>query len=224
MSIPASVIAKMAALGLNESQAEAVAAMLSAVEAATREEVNAVVEKGKEKARARLQRWREKNGNVSKRFTTSGNGLRGDERVEDNLQTKNQAGQEEKKERTAPAARAFADFWAIYPHKVGKRDAEKAFASALQRASLEAILAGVRRYAAKTDDRPWCNPSTFLNQNRWEDEPAVPMPRSQAHSPPERTVSQALAEMAAGTWTGPKDTRQNEPTLIDITSYSRFAR
>jgi hypothetical protein len=28
------------------------------------------------------------------------------------------------------------------------------------------------RYAAKTDDRPWCNPETWINQGRWEDRPA----------------------------------------------------
>lgn len=77
----------------------------------------------------------------------------------------------------------FADFWTIYPNKVGKRDAEKAFAKARQRADLETILAGLRRYAAKTDDRPWCNPATWLNQDRWDDAPAAAPPR-QATSPP----------------------------------------
>jgi len=67
----------------------------------------------------------------------------------------------------------FDQFWAIYPNRVGKRDAEKAFTKATGRASLETILAGLRRYVAKTDDRPWCNPATWLNQDRWEDAPAT---------------------------------------------------
>jgi hypothetical protein len=29
-----------------------------------------------------------------------------------------------------------------------------------------------RRYIGKTDDRPWCNPATWLNQERWADQPA----------------------------------------------------
>lgn len=78
----------------------------------------------------------------------------------------------------------FAEFWTLFPNKVGKRDAEKAFAAALRRAPFEAIMAGLRRYVAKTDDRPWCNPTTFLNQDRWEDQPAEAQPRSQA--PPKR--------------------------------------
>lgn len=82
-------------------------------------------------------------------------------------------------------ARAFDQFWTIFPNKVGKRDAEKAFAKAVKRASLEAILAGVRRYAAKTDDRPWCNPATFLNQDRWGDQPAA-APQQRSASPPNR--------------------------------------
>jgi hypothetical protein len=48
------------------------------------------------------------------------------------------------------------------------------------------LLAGVRRYiATKPEDHPWCNPATWLNQGRWEDEPAgsaepVPVYRSKA--------------------------------------------
>jgi hypothetical protein len=100
------------------------------------------------------------------------------------------------KEKTTPipissvggaGAGEFDRFWADFPNKVGKRDAAKAFVGARQRADFETILAGVRRYSAKTDDRPWCNPSTFLNQDRWADDPAAPiatLPRSGA--PPNR--------------------------------------
>ncbi|MGN8023011.1 hypothetical protein ACTJJ7_20090 [Phyllobacterium sp. 22229] len=78
----------------------------------------------------------------------------------------------------------FEAFWAKYPHKVGKRDAEKAFSQAIRRDSLDAIMAGLERYARKTDDRPWCNPSTFLNQDRWADAPAVVAPHRSGTSPP----------------------------------------
>lgn len=84
------------------------------------------------------------------------------------------------------------EFWAIYPHKVGKPVAIKAFVKARQRAGLDEILAGLRRYAAKVDDRPWCNPSTWLNQDRWNDTPAV-QPLRQSQAPPrERTVLDAV--------------------------------
>jgi hypothetical protein len=69
------------------------------------------------------------------------------------------------------AAEAFSRFWALWPHKVGKPAAASAFRKVACEA--DAIIAGVERYVRdKPPDRPWLNPSTFLNQCRWEDEPA----------------------------------------------------
>lgn len=79
-----------------------------------------------------------------------------------------EATQEEK------ACGKFAEFWKIYPHKVGKKDAEKSFAKALKTVDFTRLIAAVRVYGAKTDDRPWCNPATWLNQGRWDDQPAEP--------------------------------------------------
>lgn len=67
----------------------------------------------------------------------------------------------------------FEKFWAVFPSKVGKLAAKSAFAKARRRVDFETIMAAVERYARKTDDRPWCNPATWLNQGRWEDEPAA---------------------------------------------------
>jgi len=67
---------------------------------------------------------------------------------------------------------AFIQFWTSYPSKIGKRDAESAFAEASQRVSFEVMMAGLRKYVNKADDRAWCNPSTWLCGDRWEDEPA----------------------------------------------------
>lgn len=130
----------------------------------------------------------------------------------DNLKTKNQAGEKGKEEKSAPAALpSFPDFWSLYPNKVGKRDAETAFLKALKRADIETILAGLRLYAAKADDRPWCNPATWLNQDRWEDAPAV-APTRQANAPPGRRQNavEALASLRSRE-------RQNEPSgpIID---------
>lgn len=77
----------------------------------------------------------------------------------------------------------FDEFWSIYPHKIGKPKAREAFLKARKRAGFDVIMAGLRAYVAKTDDRPWCNPATWLNQDRWEDIPA-PMPQRQAAAPP----------------------------------------
>lgn len=88
-----------------------------------------------------------------------------------------------------------AEFWPAYPNKVGKPDALKAFLRARQRAPLDSIMAGLDAYRRKTDDRPWCNPSTFLNQDRWNDQPA---PRPQAQAPPSRepTFAEFLRDKA----------------------------
>lgn len=88
----------------------------------------------------------------------------------------------------------FETFWAKYPHKVGKRDAERAFSQAIRRDSLDAIMVGLERYARKTDDRPWCNPSTFLNQDRWADAPAVVAPHRGGTSPPQQKRQKSVVD------------------------------
>jgi hypothetical protein len=66
---------------------------------------------------------------------------------------------------------AFARFWGAWPNKVGKPAAERAFRKVA--GEVEDILAGVERYVrTKSADRPWLNPATFINQRRWEDQPA----------------------------------------------------
>lgn len=115
----------------------------------------------------------------------------------------------------------FDEFWSLYPNKVGKRDAEKAFVKALKRASLTAILTGLRRYVAKTDDRPWCNPATWLNQDRWADEPAAPPPRRATDPPRERTVSDVLGDIAAGKWPIQEHTHEPDFLTIDASLSSR---
>lgn len=111
--------------------------------------------------------------------------------------------------------RAFDQFWSIYPNKVGKRDAEKSFLKALKRANLETILAGLRRYVAKTDDRPWCNPSTWLNQDRWGDAPAVaPQLRSTAPPGRPRTVAElALHRLETGQTTYEPPDKSDRPLV-----------
>lgn len=75
-------------------------------------------------------------------------------------------------------------FWPAYPNKIGKHGrngAMQAFVKARERASLEAILAGLQAYATKMDDRPWCVPATWLNQDRWLDEPAPARPAGRSN-------------------------------------------
>jgi hypothetical protein len=69
----------------------------------------------------------------------------------------------------------FAKFWQAYPHKVGKRDAANCWKRVIKSGivGIDDLMSGLARYAAKTDDRPWCNPATWLNGGRWDDQPAV---------------------------------------------------
>ncbi|AMM84773.1 hypothetical protein AZF01_10735 [Martelella sp. AD-3] len=49
---------------------------------------------------------------------------------------------------------------------------------------------GLKRYVAKRDDRPWCNLSTWLNQDRWTDRPAA----APARAPPSPSGRQSRSE------------------------------
>jgi uncharacterized protein YdaU (DUF1376 family) len=72
-----------------------------------------------------------------------------------------------------PLPGEFDEFWKAYPHKIGKGAAEKAFPKARKEAEQTKIMAGLQAYIeSKPPDRPWCNPATWLNQSRWEDQPA----------------------------------------------------
>ena len=79
-----------------------------------------------------------------------------------------------REETRARRAWPFDEFWKVFPNKVGKQAAEKSFAKVERSGtvSFDDLIAALRRYAGKTDDRPWCNPTTWLNQGRWTDQPA----------------------------------------------------
>jgi hypothetical protein len=66
----------------------------------------------------------------------------------------------------------FEDFWGVYPRKIGKGAARKAYRNALKRASEAEILAGAKAYAAsKPDPKYTAHATTWLNADRWLDEP-----------------------------------------------------
>lgn len=91
--------------------------------------------------------------------------------------------------------REFSDWYADYPHKVGRAQALKAFKSVRRRnaATLAELKAGLARYVAtKPPDRAWCNPATWLNGERWKDQPAPVAARS--HGPP-RPQQQSMHDL-----------------------------
>lgn len=72
----------------------------------------------------------------------------------------------------------FNSFWEVYPRKLGKGEAKAAFAKAVNKFGAEIILEGVTRFAADPN-LPAVQfiprAATWLNQERWEDEPYTPM-------------------------------------------------
>src|SRR5260370_565947 len=83
----------------------------------------------------------------------------------------------------------FEEWWACYPHKACKGQARAAWKKALTKATFEDMREAVGRYkATKPDDIPWCNPATWLNGERWLDQPADPAANR-------RTMSEEVAEL-----------------------------
>jgi hypothetical protein len=77
-------------------------------------------------------------------------------------------------------------FWDAFPNKVGKADAMKAFDKASNKVTPEVLFPALNRYANKSDDRPFCNPATWLNQERWLDQPAINNNGQRSYGPPRR--------------------------------------
>jgi hypothetical protein len=67
----------------------------------------------------------------------------------------------------------FDQFWNLYPKKVGKPSARKAYERALRRDEPETISAGATAYATARRGEPvryTKNPATWLNDDGWNDE------------------------------------------------------
>ncbi len=95
--------------------------------------------------------------------------------MEDSLGTR---GSEDTRARDSKLRAEFAIWYAGYPHKVEKPAALRAFLKARKKASLEILIDGRDRYVRdKPPNREWCNPATWLNGERWNDEPAPQMAR-----------------------------------------------
>jgi hypothetical protein len=62
----------------------------------------------------------------------------------------------------------FDAFWSQYPKKVAKGASKTAYSRALKKVSHDEIMAGLARY--NPDPQYTCNPTTWLNQERWSDE------------------------------------------------------
>jgi uncharacterized protein YdaU (DUF1376 family) len=80
------------------------------------------------------------------------------------------------KDKPLPDTPESEEFWRAYPRHDGKYDFRIAFASALTKATAPELIAAAERYAASRvgEDPKWTlYASTWLNKERWTDEPAA---------------------------------------------------
>ena len=121
--------------------------------------------------------------NIKKRYTKSTTVYGGSERTrslpseeeeeEEETETKTESKSEAKSNPNTSRASAFDAFWKAYPKKTGKEAARKSFARA--KADIGTMLSALE---AQKQSEQWTknngqfipNPTTWLNQGRWEDE------------------------------------------------------
>ncbi len=108
----------------------------------------------------------------------------GQRNVERNVNVSSTKEKKEKKERKEgqeghPARRhawsadAFDLFWKLYPRKVKRQDARKAFDKIARSdaVAFDVLMKGLRLYiSTKPDYQDWAHPTSWLNGRRWEDE------------------------------------------------------
>lgn len=71
----------------------------------------------------------------------------------------------------------FETFYAAYPRKIDRRDAERAYTKAIQSVSPATILTAVKQFGASAqfkDPKFIPHPATWLNKGRWEPELLAP--------------------------------------------------
>jgi hypothetical protein len=91
----------------------------------------------------------------------------------------------------------FATFWLLYPRRVAKRDAEKAWSKMTPAERFDAVVAladWIKVWRARGDLEFVPYPATWLNGARWEDE----LPTDFANRPASHAPSSAKPEVSRG--------------------------
>lgn len=121
----------------------------------------------------------------------------------------------------------FDLFWSFFPRKVGKGQAEKAFATARKESEFDAIMTGVQRYADERkfqDPNFTRHPATWLNGKGWLDEPAPPpalrVVHGQSAAKPTKRAGDRMFDRLMDVASGNADSPAQEGT-IDGYAYRR---
>lgn len=65
----------------------------------------------------------------------------------------------------------FERFWSVFPRKISRLAAVRAWQSAIKKTTIQEILEAVDSYKKhKPDYADWCHPATWLNSERWTDQ------------------------------------------------------
>lgn len=88
--------------------------------------------------------------------------------------TKRKKDKEGKKEEDISLEADFEIWYAAYPRKVARPDAFRAYCKARKKVDAATLLAGIAEYRRrKADYADWAHPATWLNKERWLDQPDV---------------------------------------------------
>lgn len=98
----------------------------------------------------------------------------GDEKTNHQPPTTNHQPKEKKEDDKSSSEDGFEEFYRAYPRRAGKGAARKAYGKAIRQIGPAELLAATRRYAKAVvgvDPKFIPHPSTWLNGERWGDEP-----------------------------------------------------
>lgn len=113
----------------------------------------------------RVKRFRERSRNVTETVSETAP----DTDTETDTETdKNQKKIPKKRDRSASSAE-FENFWLVYPRKINRAVALKAFEKATRKTEADLIITAVRGYKFADDEQFIPHPATWLNQERWID-------------------------------------------------------
>ena len=113
----------------------------------------------------RVKRFRERSRNVTETVSETAP----DTDTETDTETdKNQKKIPKKRDRSAGSAE-FENFWLVYPRKINRAVALKAFEKATRKTEADLIITAVRGYKFADDEQFIPHPATWLNQERWVD-------------------------------------------------------
>ena len=113
----------------------------------------------------RVKRFRERSRNVTETVSETAP----DTDTETDTETdKNQKKIPKKRDRSASSAE-FENFWLVYPRKINRAVALKAFEKATRKTEADLIISAVRGYKFADDEQFIPHPATWLNQERWID-------------------------------------------------------